>query len=186
MALADWLMRTATRSPPRGREQWVEAMRAEYASLAGDKFGWALGCWTTMLGWRLRVDAIYLALLAAAIVLLMTSLPFWVWVLVPRDLIHLGFYPPLVVLFPICLLVSFYRPGHAYLTALAIFLLPNIYEYITMYADGWFVAPHPEARITIHDAPQIVGLMADLGGCLSGALLGRAIRGAMQKSLNAC
>lgn len=176
MSLADWIMRAATDNPPHGREHWAQAMRAEYATLGSGKLNWALGCWTTMLVWRVRADAIYLIVLATVIIALMSQTLFWFWMWIPRDLIKLGFYPPLVVLFPVCLLISLYRPQHAYLTALFVFLLPNIYEYVWMYADGWFDEPHSETRITIHDAPQIVGLMADIGGCLCGALLGRAIR----------
>ncbi|MBS0384479.1 MAG: hypothetical protein JSS00_03920 [Proteobacteria bacterium] len=184
MRLADWIMRSATSNPPHGREQWAQAMRAEYALIKDGKLSWALGCWTTMLGWWVSAEMIYLVVLATAIVVLMSQLLFWAWVWIPHDLVRLGFYPPLLELFPACLLIALYRPRHAYLTAFAIFLLPNIYEYATMYTDGWFIAPHPE-RITIHDAPQIVGLMADLGGCLSGALLGRAIRDAIRRPASA-
>jgi len=182
MTFADWIMRAATNNPPRGREQWAQAMRAEYASLAGGKLSWALGCWTTMLGWRLRADVFYLAALAGFLAILMSGVLFFPEVhLIPRDLVRLGFYPPITELLPICFILGLYRPDRAYVTAFAIFVIPNVADYLQMLAGGWFTDPLEAQTITIHDAPQLVGLMSDIGACLSGALLARALRTAMHR-----
>lgn len=180
--LAVWIMRSATNNPPRGREQWAHAMQGEYASLSDGKLGWAFGCWSAMLGWRLRADGFYLGSLAGCLTLLMSGVLFWPEeYLIPHDLVRIGFYPPITELLPVCLILGLYRPDRAYVTALVIFLIPNIAECIEMFAAGWFTGPHAVRSITLHDAPELVGLMSDIGACLTGALLGRAARDAMRK-----
>lgn len=176
MRIADWIIRVATRNPPQAREQWARAMAAEYASLTENKLRWALGCWMAMLWWRLYADRAYFFASFAMAAFIISPLSFLMWAALPRSLIHLGFYPQLTAFLPACLILGILRPDRAYLSAFMVFLIPNAVEYISMYLDGWFIAPHAETRITIHDAPQLVGLTSDMGGCLAGALLGRALR----------
>ena len=65
MTLADWIMRAATANPPRGREHWAHGMHAEYDELNIGKLNWAFGCWTTMFGWRLHADTLYLVVMVS-------------------------------------------------------------------------------------------------------------------------
>ncbi len=65
--LAAWIMDRALRKPPAGREDWAQAMQAEFAALDRDRLSWAVGCLIAAARWRAAGEAAYMASLAAGV-----------------------------------------------------------------------------------------------------------------------
>lgn len=70
--IADWIMQAAVRGAPQQRAEWARAMEAEFAQLRSGRIAWALGCWFTAAGWRLKPELGYVVALFATPVLLHT------------------------------------------------------------------------------------------------------------------
>lgn len=179
MTLADWIMRSATEAPPRGREHWAQAMRAEYASLDGGKLSWALGCWTTMLGWRLRADAIYLAVMLAVIY-------FWSFGSLTDYLVDVSFeiipfsvhrneffHPYLAAMLVVSIALSTFRPDRVLVTAL---VMMAVHQVSTVMSLVDLQRAFPEQNLTwpIHpyNAQYFVAVFAEIGVCFVGAHVG--------------
>ena len=182
MGLADWIMRTATDDPPHGRERWAQAMRAEYASLDHGKLNWALGCWATMLGWRLRADAFYLVVMITVILVwafgdVTQSFAVFVSEIVPYVAIRNEFiHPYLAVMLLVSIALSAFRPDRVVITAitmLAIFQVSTVASLVELQRT------FPEQNIVwpIHpfNAQYFVAVFAEIGVCFVGALVGRGI-----------
>lgn len=182
MKLADWIMRAATNNPPPGRERWAQAMRAEYTSLDNGKLNWALGCWTVMLGWRLRVEAPYLVIMLAVasawafgvfdrhLVSIMMSA-------VPRDVFFSEFvHPYLAVMLLVSIALSAFRPDRVVVTSVAMIALKQV-DIIVLYFELEREFPGQGVSWPIHtyNTPYFVGLFALVGVCLVGAHIGRSI-----------
>src|SRR5262245_49621634 len=107
-------------------------MRAEYASLAGGKLSWALGCWAAMFGWRLRADAPYLAALTATVVVLyFSSFKAWLFEVTPRSvfgvLIQLDINTHLVLMLLAATALNAFEPRRPLLTALTLITMQNLH-----------------------------------------------------------
>ncbi|GEM_PF-1096463 len=73
--LAAAIMALAARKTPAAREEWAQAMRAEFAALQKGRLSWALGCLATSLRWRAAGEAGYAAALAVGLLIVMAALP---------------------------------------------------------------------------------------------------------------
>jgi hypothetical protein len=182
MSLAEWIMRAATDAPPRGREHWAQAMRAEYASLAGGKLSWALGCWTTMLGWRVRADAVYLTLMTAVAATWAFS-PLdheFVGIMIralPREVMFGEFlHPYFVVMLLVSIALSAYRPDRVVITSVTMIILKQA-QILALYFELERDYPGQGVSWPIHtyNTPYFVGVFAMIGACFIGAQLGRCI-----------
>ena len=179
MTLADWIMRATTSNPPRGHEQWAEAMRAEYAVLGGGKLGWAFGCWTTMLGWRLRDDGLYFATLIAVVILLDFS-TFWMWLVevmphslfqVLVDQLDINLWLVLMLLGAISL--NALKPGRPFLTGLTLIAMQHIgFAVDLLNSPPEFQQAFLREPYHIYNAPPFVAVFAEIGVCFCGALIG--------------
>jgi hypothetical protein len=71
-AFADWIMRQATAARPASRNQWAEAMRAEFETIEDDRaaLAWAIGCGRTAMSWKLRDQGGYALALVVGMALL--------------------------------------------------------------------------------------------------------------------
>lgn len=182
MTLADWIMRAAIANPPRGREHWAQAMHAEYASLTSGKLSWALGCWTTMLAWRLRADAIYLAVMlviasAWAFGVFDQQLVRFVIRATPLELMFGEFlHPYLAIMLLVSIVLSAYRPDRVVVTAIAMILLKQA-QIVALYFELERDYPGQGVSWPIHtyNTPYFVGVFALIGACFIGAHIGRAI-----------
>lgn len=182
MTLADWIMRAATDSAPRGRERWAQAMRGEYATLTSGKLNWALGCWTAMMGWRLRADALYLAVMLTVI---------WFWFfgslkepivdffinVIPFDIQRNEFiHPYLAAMLVVSIVLSAFRPDRVLVTAIAMLA---IHQVSTVWSLVELQREFPEQALTwpIHpyNAQYFVAVFAEIGVCFVGAHIGSAI-----------
>jgi hypothetical protein len=182
MSLADWIMRAATDDPPRGREQWAHAMRAEYASLDGGKLSWALGCWTTMLGWRLRADAFYLAtMLVVTSAWAFSAFDHYIVSLMMRTMPHGLFFsefvhPYLVVMLLVSIALSAFRPDRVFVTSVAMIALKQV-QIVALYFELERDFPGQGVSWPIHtyNTPYFVGVFAMIGACFIGAQIGQRI-----------
>lgn len=174
MTLADWIMRTATSNPPFGREAWAQAMQTEYGELADRKLGWAIGCWTAMLGWRIRSEATYAAIMMAVTYLWTLGVfdeP--VINLTPRELTYGGLVQPyLAAMLLVNIALSAFRPHRALATAITMIAFSQIgciwdyyqaREAFPLLADGPI---HP------YNSYYFVAIFAQIGVCCVGAKVG--------------
>jgi len=191
MALADWIMRIATENPPKGRETWAQAMRAEYASLSDSKLGWALGCWSTMLGWRLRADTLYFAALIAAVVLIYFTgfsgrLQYVIWLSPLQSMIsHFDIHPLLVFMLIAAIALNAVNPRRPVLTGLTLVAMQQLHWVVNEWYVRWKFAPYihptPSGPLHIFSAPPIVGILAQIGVCCVGAIVGAWIARKLRK-----
>jgi hypothetical protein len=182
MSPADWIIRAATDDPPHGREQWAHAMRAEYATLTSGKLNWAIGCWMAMLGWRLRADALYLAVMLAVVY-------FWSFGSLTEYLVDISFkiipfsvhrneffHPYLAAMLVVSVVLSAFRPDRVLVTAVA---MMAIHQVSTVLSLVDLQRAFPEQNITwpIHpyNAQYFVAVFAEIGVCFVGANIGSAI-----------
>lgn len=175
MPLTDWIMRTATEDPPHGREHWAEAMRAEYATLDRGKLSWALGCWTTMLGWRMRADAIYFAALVAMIPLYLSGLYRSFTVLLAPAAITLDLSTGLIFMLLAAIGLNLLQPRRGFLSGVTLIAMQNLY-WVT---HAWYIAwkwpqyaTNPDGPLHIYSAPPFVAHLAEIGVCCLGAVIG--------------
>ena len=182
---ADLLLRLARWIAPAGRAGWLKAMEAEYLALETGHLRWALGCAGVSLGWRLAKDGLYAALICAAIWFL-CSPPTFLFLaeikLIPKTYMNLGLYPHPFYIALICLLLGIYRPGLIALTALVVVVSVTFDGFYMLYIalpkrfdfeqePLWEFLQH----WNIYDAKLIIGIWSELGACLTGGLIGRAI-----------
>jgi hypothetical protein len=172
-SLARWVMSLATRAAPAARRDFARAMGEEFAVLDSGRLAWAFGCLTTVAGWRLRADGLFLAAMITIAVALdqIMAAPFWV---LPGDLVHaIAYYYWLA--FPAVAygLLAVWRPRHAYASTLVMWLIREALNTTFLFSmlDG---APLGRGW-HIMDAPPIVGWSALLGWSLLGAAIGKRI-----------
>ncbi len=183
MRFADALLRFAAWTAPAERKDWAVAMEAEYLSLVSGRLRWVLGCVAVSIGWRLAKDSLYFVVLFGSYWLLNSSPVFFFEAsVVPQSLVKIGLYEPLVHYAVICLVLGVYRPKLVVLSALVLVLVADVYETYTFYLWSQETGTHTAAglwpwlqRVTIHDAKPLIGISADLGACLGGGLVGRAL-----------
>ena len=187
-ALAQQLMRWATRRPPAGREDWALAMQREFDALEGDRLAWALGCFTTMTGWRLRADGLYLVLLALVPILLhlKSTLEFQLLMngVISRSayvdfLRSYGALWGVLAPLPIAVLLGAWRPHHLPTTLIVGCLIGQhvggTLLNMSMVGGSFFSWWGPNA--TLYMAPPLVGLFASLAVWYIGASAGAHLRG---------
>lgn len=180
MALADWIMRSATSNPPAGREHWAQAMRAEYASLHIGQLSWALGCWKTMLGWRLREDG---ALALVGTVVLLDFSTFWMWLveIMPRGLSHvllgqldINLWLALMLIGAIAL--NALKPTRPFVTSLTLITMQHVgFAVDLLTAPPTFQEQFSRGPYHIYNSPPFVAVLAEVGACVVGAMIARLL-----------
>lgn len=180
--VADWIMRAAAGGAPAARSDWAEAMRAEYAELEHGRLSWALGCWLTATGWRLRADLGYFAALGVTALALPTVITFaFVWFFVavrswlPRESFYVfGMMPAILA----SLALGAYRPKRILTTVLVLQAADLAFTLMTF---AWMGAPlHSPMDVIQHlhimDLPFLVGYSIWIVTDLAFAWLGGALR----------
>lgn len=172
-SLARWAMSLAVRAAPLGRRDFARAMREEFEVLDGGRLGWALGCLTTVAGWRLRADGLFLAALVA-VGLALDQVMFLPFMVLPSDLVHaIAYYYWLAFPAVVCAMLAAWRPSYAYAAALIVWLIREAQSMAILVS---MLAGDPLGRDwQIMDAPPIVGWSATLGWSLLGAAIGARI-----------
>lgn len=182
--LSRWIIRRATTNPPAGREDWARAMQAEFEAADTDRLGWALGCWRTMVGWRLRADWLFLlAIIAGPVILELTvypSLSFISAITLPDDVFKPLFLPlSLLQLAVTAALLAAWRPRQYRQAALGVAVMPAATSTVLVMqmVRDWRVFT-PDAEIM--GAQPLIGCLALLAACwigaAAGAWLGRTAR----------
>ena len=181
--LVERIIDAATSTPPAGREEWARAMRAEFAVLEGPRVGWALGCLSVAVAWRLRADWGYLLIfaLAAGVSWRVLFAPlFWAFHLhlVPHHLIGPVFqYGRFLIPMMVCLVFAVLRPRY--------WMLVGIGFPLTFVGFGVIEAAR-EFHSSIWDVHPFnstleVGTAASVGYCLIGALIGRSLGSVLKR-----
>ena len=179
-SLARWVMNLATRAAPAARRDFTRGMGEEFEALdfeapGGDRLGWALGCLTTVAGWRLRADGLFLAALAG-VGLTLDQIMFLPFLVLPGDLVHaIAYYYWLAFPAVVCGMLGAWRPGYAYAAALIVWLIREAQSTAILIEmlDG-----DPLGRNWhVMDAPPIVGWSAMLGWAMLGAAIGKRLGG---------
>jgi hypothetical protein len=182
-----WLIDLATTNPPLGREEWARAMRAEFETLERGRTGWALGCLSASLGWRLRSNLGFLsAFVAVALCLDRLSL-----LIVFPLVIGLHFWLPHSELGPLTYAMSgatlaiasgafaAVRPRHWPAIGIGMTFFNQVGSLV------WFFFVFGKTvsirRLHIMDAPIDVGIGACLGYSLIGALIGQSLAGVFRR-----
>lgn len=175
MTLADRIMQVAMAHPPPGREQWAQAMQAEYEQLNGDKLSWAFGCWTTMFGWRMRSEALYAVIMVAVTCLWILGIfddP--VINLTPRELAYGGLIQPyLAAMLLVNIALSTFRPDRVVATALTMIAFSQIgcvWDYYQAQQAFPLLADGP---IHPYNSYYFVAIFAQVGVCFVGAKIGQ-------------
>lgn len=173
-----WLMHLATANAPSGREEWVRAMHAEFEMAERGRIGWAFGCLSASLGWRLRTNWKFLTAIILISVCLQDSgarLGYWLFSGLPSEATRtMGYAFNWGSLALVCLLLAAIRPRLWMVIGLGV---PLIHVVTGL---GWFAFRFhmPISRLSaVHlmDAQLDVGLGAQLGYSLIGALVGRSL-----------
>jgi hypothetical protein len=180
-----WLIDLATVSPPPGRDEWAQAMRAEFEALEHGRARWALGCLGASLDWRLRAHwAFLLAFVAIASCssLIEYALSCGIILLMPWPIFKAAAYAmnwgALAVESGTFAAI---RPRHWIVIGIAMALaqaLTGLVEFILLFDKPISFIPH----IHLMDAQIDVGIGAYLGYSLIGALLGRTLGGAFRRA----
>jgi hypothetical protein len=173
--LARWVMNLATRAAPAARRDFARGMREEFEALdfetpGADRLGWALGCLTTVAGWRLRADGLFLAALVG-VGLTLDQIMFLPFLVLPGDLVQaIAYYYWLAFPAVVSGMLGAWRPGYAYAAAVIVWLIREAQSTAILIEmlDG-----DPLGRNWhVMDAPPIVGFSALLGWSLVGAAIG--------------
>lgn len=167
MSLARWIMDHATDNPPRGREDWAAAMRAEFETLDARRLGWALGCWRTMAGWRLQADWPFLVVLLGIALatprLLLGEAVGLLFNAMPEDVLRVAFVPTLFALqvLPAGILAA-WRPDNYRKAAVIIAAVASVEMVISLHnmTGGWF-----ESGWQYFNAPVIPSVIALFAAC---------------------
>ncbi|PIB95391.1 hypothetical protein [Caulobacter sp. X] len=170
LTLAAWV------APP-GRRTLCQAMRAELDVLYDGRLSWALGGLVSALGWRLRVDGLFWAVVLACALPIWRSVTFLATVPIYRLLDRLG--SPAIYSYwllqqaLVCALLAAWRPRLAAPAAITYLVVQYaISEIVWIYVLRW-----PTGKgVKIMDAPPVVGLSAVLCWCLIGAWSGASLR----------
>jgi len=180
------LMRLATATAPPNREEWARAMHAEFETLEHGRAGWALGCLGASLGWRIRRNCGFLA----AIVLVLIGrhyldeglFPF-VFRWIPRDVLRVVSYAlsDWGQLLVICLILAAIRPRAWMIIGFGVPLVSVIVG-LGWFLDYFHLPISKLGRVHIMDAQMDVGLGANIGYSLIGALIGRGLGEPLRKS----
>jgi hypothetical protein len=173
-----WLMGLATANPPAGREDWARAMRAEFETLEHGRTSWALGCLGASLGWRTRLDGIFLlaiALLPFTLWMLQALLSFWL----PRQFsydyavasVYVSLWGSIALS---CLLLAAVRPRYWIAVGIS---APLFFEAICLVEFALLTHRPIRTLLSVHvmDARLDVGVGAEIGYGLLGALIGRGL-----------
>jgi hypothetical protein len=182
-----WLIDLATTNPPAGREEWARAMRAEFETLERGRTGWALGCLSASLGWRLRSNlGFLLAFVAVALCLDQLSL-----LIVFPLVIGLHFWLPHSELGPLTYAMSgatlaiasgafaAVRPRHWPAIGIGMTFFNQVGSLV--WFSFFFGKTVSIRRLHIMDAPIEVGIGACLGYSLVGALIGQSLAGVFRR-----
>ncbi len=189
-AIASWVMRAAIATAPPDRLEWCAAIKAELDVLSdkGRALGWAWGAFRTALGWRIRVEAPFLALLMVIPPLedrLHTGAFFWLAHRLPGSVLFsvLGAFEA-VLLFALTLGLTLFRPKLAALSTVVVCwphvaLSSNSLSRVQAALDSWVVLMVTQPDNPALNTPHVhnwqllaILLWARLGPCVYGVLVG--------------
>lgn len=180
MSIARWIMDRAVANPPAGREDWARAMDAEFEALEEGRICWALGCWRTMAGWRLRADWRFMLSLVAVPWLMCSPVAplalFGLSIVLPRPLFYELFLPlGLLGLASAATLLAHWRPDRAGTAALSVWIVSLLHGWFVLQmsiGDTMTVSDGVYDRWELYNAPPLVGGLAMLAACWIGAQIG--------------
>ncbi len=99
MSMSQFIMKLAARFAPAQRHDWAAAMQAEYEVMETGRIGWAIGCLSNSVAWRLRVDAVYAVFMMAITIAtqrLLDGPVFWMYVNAEEAIHFNGIQYPLI------------------------------------------------------------------------------------------
>jgi hypothetical protein len=192
-------MRAAIATAPTDRLEWCAAIKAELDVISdrGGALAWAWGAFRTALGWRIRVEAPFLALLMVIPPLedrLHTGAFFWLAHRLPGSVLFsvLGAFEA-VLLFALTLGLTLFRPKLAALSTVVVaFVGPsglicwphvalssNFLSRVQAALDSWVVLMVTQPDNPALNTPHVhnwqllaILLWARLGPCVYGAVVG--------------
>jgi hypothetical protein len=179
-----WLIDLATTNPPPSRDQWAQAMRAEFEALEGGRTGWALGCLATSVGWRLRANwRFLLAFFAVSTFFLqwISLLFFLVICWLPHDTVRAFGYATnwgALAVASGCFAAA--RPRHWPAIGIGMALVSQ-FSIVGWFAYFHFGQPISIRHLHIMDANVDVGIGAELGYSLIGAMIGQSLAGIFRR-----
>jgi hypothetical protein len=175
--IAERMLVAASRHPPRGKADLVEAMLAELQELKTGRLTWALGGLCAIARWRIGEDWLFLIALAIiapwsgfVVFLPMMFLPSHLFV-GHQDEVRAWF---LIGSSLVCLLLAVVRPIYWRWVGIGVPLACNLQGYLTVQS---MVRQHGGhlGRFTIMDASPVVGLAAAVGVGFLGASIGQLV-----------
>lgn len=175
LKLAGWV------APP-NRQTMCQAMQAELEVLKEGRLSWALGGLASATGWRVRVDGLFWAVVLACTVPVWNRLTFRAELPI-YDLLDgldsiatYGYW--LLQRALLCALLAAWRPRLAIPAAIIYALASQATSTLYwIYVLRWTW----DEKVHIMDAPQIVGVSANLCWCLIGAWAGATLRRTLAK-----
>jgi hypothetical protein len=177
-----WLIDLATTNPPPGREDWADAMRAEFDELRGGRVSWALGCLGATIGWRIQAERAFILTGVLVALILVEGVPWLTFYLVAvlgepfltilRSVAYGWTWCPVVAS---CAILAAMRPQYWLSIGLTVVLIDEVSNWL----KGALAFHQPVSTFfsgSIMDARFDVGMGALIGYALIGSLIGKALR----------